>query len=319
MIERITKTKSGGSYFAAAKTNIGFISSGSKLLDLALGGGWAEGRITNIIGDASSGKTLLCIEAAANFAIKYPKGIIRYRESEAAFDEQYAAAIGMPIKQVDFGKDPLETIEDFYYDLSATIKRALESNRPELYILDSLDALSDEAEVKRDFGQGSYGGDKAKDLSRMFRKLPLAKMESSKVTLIIVSQIRDKIGIAFGRKWTVSGGKALSFYASQRLFLAQIGHETQTINKIKHSTGIKVKANCIKNKIGTPFKVAEFPILFGFGVDDISSCLDYLAANDGLKEATKRLQDDFGKSLLEVSRNPLFLISFETEKGTTKN
>jgi recombination protein RecA len=286
MVARIRKEpepKAGGAYLASPQTHMSFIPSGSILLDLALGGGWAEGRIANIVGDASSGKTLLCIEAAANFALKNPTSMVRYRETEAAFNPEYAETIGMPLKQVDFGKTPLETIEDFYNDLSATIERALKSGKPELYICDSLDALSDQAELKRGFGEASYGSDKAKDLSRMFRKLPLAAMERSKVTLLIVSQIRDKIGVTFGRKWTRSGGKALQFYSSQILFLAQTGTVARTINDSKHVIGINIRARCEKNKAGQAFREAEFPIMFGYGIDDVESCYAYVNANGGLK------------------------------------
>jgi recombination protein RecA len=276
MIERVRKEKEGGRILPSPKTNCTFIPSGSKLLDLSLGGGWAEGKFANIIGNYSTGKTLLCIEAAANFARKYQKGIIRYRESEAAFDTSYAESIGLPIKQVDFGKAPIATIEDFYNDLSKVIENALKDGRPELYICDSLDALSSASELENEFGQASYGTSKAKDLSMMFRKLPLADMEKSKVTAIIVSQVRDKIGVTFGRKWTRSGGNALWFYASQVLFLAQVGKEEKTINKIKHIIGTKVKARCEKNKISAPFREVDFSILFGYGIDDINSCLDYL-------------------------------------------
>src|ERR1019366_3976564 len=94
------RVKPGGNYFSSPKTGIEFISSGCHNLDLALGGGWAEGRVSNIVGDKSTGKSLLAIEACANFAIKYPKGTIRYREAEAAFDRPYAEALGMPVDHV---------------------------------------------------------------------------------------------------------------------------------------------------------------------------------------------------------------------------
>lgn len=287
MVARVRKEpepKAGGAYYLASpQTHMSFIPSGSTMLDLALGGGWAEGRIANIVGDSSSGKTLLCIEAAANFSQKYPGSMIRYRETEAAFNPEYAETIGMPLNQVDFGKDPLETIEDFYNDVNSAIERALVSQKPELYICDSLDALSDRAELERGFGEASYSSDKAKDLSRMFRKLPLAKMELSKVTLLIVSQIRDKIGVRFGRKWTRSGGKALQFYSSQIVFLAQTGTVTRTIGGTKHVTGINIRARCEKNKAGQAFREAEFPIMFGYGIDDVESCLAYMTANGGMK------------------------------------
>jgi recombination protein RecA len=183
-----------------------FIPSGSKLLDLALGGGWAERRIANIVGDKSTGKTLICIEACANFAAKYPKGKVRYRECESAFDPPYAKAMGMPMDRVDFGANQLETVEDLFEDLGRITKGA---KSDELVIVDSLDALSDRVEMKRDLDTGSYGTAKAKNLSELFRR-QVRSLTNSKVTVIIVSQVRDNIG-AFGyaAKTKRSGGRAL--------------------------------------------------------------------------------------------------------------
>lgn len=280
---RKVDTNEGGSYFAAPKTNIKFIPSGCKTLDLALGGGWAEDRVSNIVGDKSTGKTLLCIEASANFAFKYAKGKIRYREIEAAFDEPYAAALGMPVDRVDFGQSdaPLETVEDLFEDLQNIIDKA-KPNQNELVIVDSLDALSDRDEMERDMDKGSYGAEKAKKLSQMFRRL-VREMERKHVTLIIVSQIRDKIGMAFGRKHSRSGGKALDFYASQVLYLAHIGRLSQTVGGQKRATGVTVKGHLDKNKVALPFREAEFDIRFGYGIDDGQACLDWLKEVGRLK------------------------------------
>src|SRR4029077_5465548 len=240
--------------------------------DLALGGGWAERRIANIVGDKSTGKTLLCIEASANFAVKYPKSKIRYRECESAFQRGYAAALGLPLAQVDFGDEQLQTVEDFFADISAVAKGA---KRPELYIVDSLDALSDKAELGRDIEEGSYGSQKAKKLSEMFRRT-VRDLASSNVTMIIVSQVRDKIGQSYGRQSSRSGGRALDFYASQVVWLSQLGRLTRTISKIKRPVGIKLKAQLDKNKIALPFREAEFSLVFGWGIDDTRACLDFL-------------------------------------------
>jgi len=276
---RIITSDEGGSYFSAPKSNLQFIGSGCKLLDLVLGGGWAENRVANIIGDKATGKTLLCIEACANFAAKYPKGKIRYREAEAAFDEPYAGALGMPVDRVDFG-DPLETVEDLFEDLERIVSGAKQN---ELVICDSLDALSDRSELERKMDQGSYGAEKAKKLSQLFRRL-VRKMESKQVTLIIVSQVRDKIGAMFGRKTTRSGGKALDFYASQILYLAHLGQITKTISGQKRAIGVEVRAKCDKNKVGLPFREADFDIRFGYGVDDAQACIDWMAATGNFKD-----------------------------------
>src|SRR5262245_41010125 len=174
MVDRyrpVADEATGGAYFSAPKQR-GFISSGCKLLDMVLGGGWAEGRIANIIGDHSTGKTLLCIEAAANFINKYPKGKVYYREVEAAFDIDYARALGMPVDRVDFShqrKEVIDTVEDVFEDMEQIL--AKHAKQPALYILDSLDALSDREEAKRDIDKGTFGANKAKKLGELFRRL----------------------------------------------------------------------------------------------------------------------------------------------------
>lgn len=279
MAKRVRLNRGGGSYFAAPKTDLRFIPSGCKMLDLALGGGWVRGRCANIVGDKSTGKTLLCIEASANFVRLDKRAKVRYREAESAFDENYAKALGMPIDSVDFG-EPMETIEDFFEDLQKIIKGA---RGPELVILDSLDALSDRGEMDRDMNEGSYGVAKPKLLSQLFRRT-VRQMEDKDVTLIIVSQVRDKIGAMFGRKTTRSGGRALDFYASQVAYLAHIQTLTRKVQNTNRPSGVVVRAKMDKNKVALPFREAEFPILFGWGVDDITACLNWLKEVKGLKD-----------------------------------
>jgi protein RecA len=280
VVERVAlreKVKGGGNYFAAPKLNIPFVSSGCKTLDLALGGGWAENRIANIVGDKSSGKTLLAIEAATNFAAKHPKGIIRYCECEAAFDPEYAGALGMPMKRVDFGNGPMDTVEELFKDLQKTAR----SKVPVIYIVDSLDALSDTAEMARDIDQGSFGAAKAKMMSQLFRRLA-RQMSDARMTLIVINQIRDKIGVMFGPKTGRVGGHALDFYASQALYLYPMGKVYKVANNIKRPIAIKVRGYVEKNKISTPYREALFQISFGYGVDDIGACLTFLKDSKSL-------------------------------------
>ena len=257
------------------------------------------GRMSNIIGDKSSGKTLLAIEACNNFAVTYPRGRIAYREAEAAFDKGYAEALGMPLDRIDFGKKPIMTVEDFSKDLEAF---ADASKEPGLYIVDSLDALSDDKEMERDIKDNSFGAAKAKKMSELFRKL-IKKLEASQVCLIIISQVRDNIGVSFGEKYTRNGGKAMDFYASHCLWLAQIKKLDRTIDGIKRITGVQVKANCKKNKIGLPFRECTFNIKFGFGIDDIAANLDYLASVDLLNKVglTKEQVTKFCRKLDDLT------------------
>jgi protein RecA len=272
-------------YFASsAKHNLQFIGTGCRVLDHVFGGGYVLGRMANIVGDKSSGKTLLAIEACANFVRDYPKGHVRYAEAEAAFDKDYAEALGMPVKSVEFAKN-IFTIEDFFEDIEKVCKESSKA-KPILYVLDSLDALSDRAEKDRKIDEGSYNLTKQKKLSELFRR-KIQELEASNVCLIIISQIRDKIGVTFGETKMRTGGKALDFYASQVVWLSEVMKLKKTIDKVDRVVGIQVKANCKKNKIGLPFRTCEFPLLFGYGVDDLTANVEWLIASnkeDRLKE-----------------------------------
>ena len=271
-----------GAYFASEKTHLDFISTGCVGLDAAIGGGWVLGRIGNIVGPKSVGKTLMAIEAAANFAIKYPNGKIYYRESEAAFDEEYARALGMPIDRVSFIEEDQDffTIEDFYNDLNNRLDEVIKENIPALYILDSLDGLSDKEEQEREFDEGSYNMTKAKQMGKLFRKL-IKKIDQANMSIIIISQERDKIGVTFGKKVTRSGGgRALDFYLTHTVWMSQLELVTKkkTYNGklVTRAIGIKVKAKCEKNKVSAPFREFTFDIIFGMGVDNFTSGIDWL-------------------------------------------
>ena len=268
--EEMPAKTGGGLYFGTPKTDVSFISSGCTTLNNALGGGWARQRIANIVGDKSTGKTLLAIEAAANFNMVEPKGKIRYREAEKAWDDNYAAALGFPVEKVDFG-EPIDTIEDVFEDLEKVLKG---NKGPEMYIVDSLDSLSDRAEMERKIDEGSYGMGKAKMLSQLFRRL-VRDLSSKDVTVFFISQVRDNIGVTFGRKTTRSGGRALDFYSSQILYLSQLGKLDRTISNVKRVTGVKIRAQVDKNKVGLPYRECEFSIKFGYGIDDWKACAEY--------------------------------------------
>jgi recombination protein RecA len=267
-------------YFARRSNSIEFIPSGAAILDCTLGGGWPLSRISNIIGDESTGKTLMAIEACANFARKYPDGHIYYRESESAFDEPYAEALGMPLDRVQFiDPDSFVTVEDFYEDLCKAVDQTLKKDTTALYIVDSLDALSDKAEQGMAFDAGSYNTSKAKQMGKLLRMCK-GEVAKARMCLIIISQTRDRITegfmAKFAKKKTRSGGRALDFYASQCLWLSHLNTLTAQHAKIKRPVGIRIRAKCEKNKISLPLRDCEFTIRFGHGIDSLSSSLDWL-------------------------------------------
>lgn len=262
-----------------------FCSTGSTLLDKVLGGGWAEGRVINIVGDKSSGKTLLAIEACANWAIKHGAHTICYVEAEAAFNRVYAATMGMP-DGTNYVED-VHTVEQLDANLS---KWLIEQNGPNLYIVDSLDALSSDAEMDREAGDPTYGTEKAKALSTLFRKR-IAELKARQTTVIIISQIRDNIGARFGETKKRSGGRSLDFYASQIVWLAEIKKLKRTVTRVERVVGIQVRAQCKKNKVGQPFREANFTVMFNYGVDDEVSMIDWLK---------EQKIDDIGGETLEA-------------------
>ena len=308
-----------GLYFEP--TGVQFLNSGCTLLNLVMSemgdlGGWPFGRVVNIVGDKSTGKTLLAEEAMANLLKRYPNSKAYYRESEAAFDISYAKALGLDTTKVDFGPDGSDsiwsTIEDVFEDLNRVLTEieskaankakalrekskkmsaaealaaARKETEPSLYIIDSLDALSSVSEVERDIREGSYNLGKQKLLGELFRTL-IRRIRQANMCLIFISQVRARIGpMIRGKQYTRTGGKALDFYASIVLYLSEIGKLVKTVGGVKRITGIRVKATCEKNKIVSPHGSCVFTIRFRYGIDDELSTFDFLEEVKKLKEA----------------------------------
>lgn len=279
--EDVVVAAASRSYFASSLERHGLelFSSGCVLLDQVLAGGYCLGRMSNIIGDKSTGKTLLAIEAVINFLKKWEDGYVRYAEAEAAFDKGYAAALGMPVEHVhwaelvdDKGKSD-RTVEWLFEDIEATCDKL--DGKPGLYIVDSLDALSDRAELSRGISEGSFALAKAKKLGELFRRL-VGKMEKSRLCLIIISQIRDKIGVTFGETKMRTGGKSMDFYATHCLWLSELDKLKKTIAKIERVVGFNVRAKCKKNKIGLNYRECDFSLVFGYGIDDLTAAVEWL-------------------------------------------
>jgi recombination protein RecA len=290
--------------------------SGSTLIDLQNGGGWALGRMVNVVGDSSSGKTLLAIEACANFARLYGIENIRYCESEAAFDQSYAESLGLP-KGIALARG-IRTVEDLNDDLSDFLKKI--EQPAGLYVLDSADALSDKGESEREIGEATYGTGKAKAFSEMFRR-QIAEIERKNCCLFVISQTRANIGVTFGPSTVRSGGKALDFYASQIVWLHESGKEKRTVTGVERIVGINVRAQNKKNKISQPFREIDFLLVFNYGVDDELSMINWLKKNKAGEDGLSVPLDRFAMSVRKVrnERNYSQLSSYAGElRAATK-
>ena len=260
-----------------------FITSGSTSLDLALGGGFAFGKIVNFIGDKSTGKTLFALELIARAKQKYGKKLRWfYDDAEAGLSFNTQKMYGFEV----LTEDDADRCSDTVDDLLVNVSRELDATKDDeflIYVVDSLDSLvgQEEIDITKEkvkaaakgeiYEKGTFGMEKPKAMSRFFRVLK-KKIKEKNCLLIVISQIRAKIGVTFGRKWTRTGGKALDFYAAQVLVLS----EAEEYFSKGMSTGVCVRAKVDKNKLGKPYRMAYVEILFDYGVDDIISNLNYL-------------------------------------------
>ncbi len=279
-----------GNYFVDEKP-VGFVTSGCQTMDSVMGFGYPLGKVVNLVGNRSTGKTLLAIELCANFNKSYPDCKIYYHEAEAAFDPGYAQTLGMPLDAVEFVKPSKNipnvlTVEGLFKKLDEVIDEKI-SNKdtsPSVYILDSLDALSDAKELETEIDEGTYGMAKARQLSQLFRRL-VSRMNEANVMFVVISQVRTKVNAtAFGEKTTRAGGMALDFYSSIILHLTEIEKIKKTMNGITRPVGVWIRVKCKKNKVALPFRECDVPIYFGFGIEDVIANLDFLKTVKGSLE-----------------------------------
>ena len=260
-----------------------FISTGSTMLDLAIAnkpnGGIAVGRITEINGLESSGKSLIGAHILAETQKK--GGVAVYIDTENAVSEEFLKVLGIDTTQCLYLQ--LQTVEEIFQAIEEIVLKVREAEKDRLVtiLVDSLAAASTQVEIDADFEKDGWATSKAIIISKAMRKITQL-IGRQRIALVFTNQLRTKLGVMFGDPWTTSGGKALPFHASTRIRLKNKGRITDSK---KNVLGMTILAQVVKNRLGPPLRHAEFPLYFESGIDDVGSWLEVMKKHKLVKSA----------------------------------